>query len=214
MENETNSGWKQSEADIFWGEISPSDHILQIYENDEVFLDALTGFVGTGIHSGDSCIVIATDVHLQALNSKLENWDIDVQALVADHRYIPLNAEEILSKFMRKGWPDETLFIQTVSELLVKARGHNNRRVRAFGEMVALLWAQGYNGATVHLEHLWNKFCQSQAFCLFCAYPKVGFTEDMADSITHICGAHAKMISGSKKQLNEIFYSDVVKKAI
>src|SRR5688500_19228341 len=52
------------------------------------------------------------------------------------------------------------------------------RSVRAFGEMVAVLWANGHNGATVRLEHLWHAFCQSEAFSLFCAYPKTGFTQD------------------------------------
>jgi len=27
------SDWQQSKADIFWGEIAPCDHVVQIYEN-------------------------------------------------------------------------------------------------------------------------------------------------------------------------------------
>ena len=51
---------KQSKADTFWGEIAPCDHVVQIYETDEIFINALVGFVGDGINSNDSCIVIAT----------------------------------------------------------------------------------------------------------------------------------------------------------
>jgi hypothetical protein len=105
------------------------------------------------------------------------------------------------------GWPDENLFNNTVSEIIFKA-GCRNRRVRAFGEMVALLWAQGHNGATVQLEHLWNKFCQKQSFSLFCAYPKSGFTKNINDSITEICGCHSKMIDGSKKSMTEVLYKN------
>jgi hypothetical protein len=207
MENNDN-GWKQSKADIFWGEIAPCDHILQVYENDGVFLDTLTGFVGGGINSNESCIVIATDNHLKALETRLESYGIHIRSLISENRYMPLDATETLSRFMINGWPDERLFIQTVGELLEKARNHSRRKVRAFGEMVAILWAQGNNGATVQLEHLWNQFCEKEVFSLFCAYPKAGFTEDITDSIHHICSAHAKMINGSEKQLTEIFYRE------
>lgn len=208
-------GWKQVKADIFWGEIAPCDHVLQIYENDGFFLDALTGFVGGGINADDACIVIATDNHLKALENRLESYGIHIHALIADNRYIPMNAEVALSKFMVKGWPDENLFNQTISDLIERGRNHSNRRIRAFGEMVAILWAQGNNGATVRLEHLWNKFCQKEAFCLFCAYPKSGFTNEITESMNHICCAHAKMIGGSEKQLTEIFYREIMhKKAV
>ncbi|HYE55597.1 MAG TPA: MEDS domain-containing protein [Chitinophagaceae bacterium] len=208
MNNNNHGDWNGCKADIFWGEIAPCDHILQIYENDEVFLEALTGFVGGGINAGDSCIVIATEVHLKALESMLQRCGIHIESLIADNRLIPLDAHETLAKFMVNGWPDERLFEQTISAVLRKAHGPYNRRIRAFGEMVAILWAEGNYGATINLEHLWNKFCEKESFCLFCAYPKIGFTENMSDSINHICHSHDKLISGSEKQLTEVLYKE------
>jgi MEDS: MEthanogen/methylotroph, DcmR Sensory domain len=211
MDNSGNySEWKQTKSDIFWGEIAPCDHVVQFYENDGVFLDTLAGFVGSGINSNESCIVIATDNHLEALKTRLDSYNIPVALLITENRYIPLSVEEVLAKFMVNGWPDEDLFIKTIAEYLKAARGPNNRRVRAFGEMIAFLWAQGNCEATVNLEHLWNNFCEKEAFCLFCAYPKTGFTGDMTDSIKDICCAHSKMISGSEKQLTEIFYTRLI----
>jgi len=207
---DTNRDWQQSKANIFWGEIAPCDHVVQIYENDAIFLDALAGFVGGGINSGDCCIVLATDTHLQALEARLLKYGVHTHVLIANNSYIPLNAEELLSRFMVNGWPDEALFIKEISALIEKA-GKGNRRIRAFGEMVAILWAQGNYGATVHLEHLWNRLCEQKSFCLFCAYPKSGFTDDINTSIMHICGAHSKMISGSEKQLTEVYYRDIDK---
>jgi hypothetical protein len=211
QKKESYHDWKRSKAEIFWGEIAPCDHVVQIYENDEVFLDALSGFVGGGINAGDCVIVIATDAHLAALRNKLEGYGVHVDALISEDRYIPLNAEETLARFMLNGWPDESLFIHTVSKLLQRAR-HKNRKVRAFGEMVAILWAQGHNGATVQLEHLWNEFCEQEAFCLFCAYPKTGFTQDINASINNICKTHSKMIAGSEKQMTEIIYKSIEQK--
>jgi ribosomal protein L15 len=62
--------------------------------------------------------------------------------------------------------------------------------------MVAMLWGQGHNGATVRLEHLWHELCREEAFSLFCAYPRSGFTKDVEASIQEICSAHSKVIVG------------------
>ena len=37
------------ETKVFWGEMSPCDHLVQIYQDDEILLDSLEGFV-----AGDS----------------------------------------------------------------------------------------------------------------------------------------------------------------
>ncbi|MCE3226579.1 MAG: hypothetical protein K0S32_1130 [Bacteroidetes bacterium] len=201
--------WQTNKTHVFWGEIAPSDHLLQIYENDEVILNSLEGFIKSGLAAGESVIIIATEDHLSALNKGLLNYGLDLDALKKDFSYIPLNAHETLAKFMRNGWPEEKLFLKTVKEVISLGRGKNNRKVRAYGEMVAILWGQGHNGATVQLEHLWNKFCETEIFCLFCAYPKTGFTQDPEESIKHICSAHTKMISGLEKSKTEVFYKNL-----
>lgn len=204
-------GWNKTSSQVFWGEIAPCEHVVQIYENDEVFLDLLNGFVSGGISSGDSVVVIATAAHLKHLTQRLANVGLNVSDLVSTNQYIPLEAEDTLSRFMVNDWPDETLFNLLVSDIIAKAKT-GDRQVRAFGEMVAILWAKGQVGATVRLEHLWNKFCENEAFCLFCAYPKSGFTQDASESVMHICGAHSKMIAGVGNGKTDLFYKIVEQK--
>ena len=181
--------------DMFWGEIAPCEHLVQIYEEDDVFLDSVEGFVAGGLRAGDGVVVIATDAHLAALGERLAERGIDVDSAVADDQYIALNAEKTLARFMVNGWPDEERFEAVILDLLTRAR-KGGRRVRAFGEMVAVLWARGHNSATVRLEHLWHRFCQEEAFSLFCAYPRCGFTKDADASIKEICAAHSRLIPG------------------
>jgi hypothetical protein len=200
--------WIKTSHKVFWGEIAPCDHVVQIYETDDAFLDLLHGFVNEGLSSGDSVIVIATDAHILGLNQRLIKSGRDVNAIIDKNLYIPLDADKTLSQFMVNDWPDENLFIRVVSDLIGKAK-EDNRRVRAFGEMVALLWAKGQIGATVRLEQLWNKFCESEAFCLFCAYPKGGFTQDASESLTHICSVHSKMIAGDAASAMSILYKSI-----
>ena len=178
---------------VFWGEISPCEHLLQIYSEDAPFIDALVGFVGGGLTSGEAVVVIATPEHRAALRDRLRDEGIDLAVAIAKDQYIALDAEATLAKFMVNGWPDDARFNYAINDILDRARG-TGRRVRAFGEMVAILWGQGHNGATVRLEHLWNELCGQKTFALFCAYPRAGFTQDTADSVRAICAAHTRVV--------------------
>lgn len=189
----TTTEQQRREFEVFWGEMAPCDHLVQFYEDDAVFLDALEGFVAGGINSGDGVLIIATPTHRKALEDRLRTRGVDADATSAMGLYIALDAEESLAKFMVNGWPDDARFKQLVTELISRARGEG-RRVRAFGEMVAVLWERGHNGATVRLEHLWHRYCREESFSLFCAYPKSGFTGDAKASMQDICAAHSRVI--------------------
>ena len=180
-------------SEIFWGEISPCEHLVQIYQDDTVFLDTLEGFVAGGLRGGDGVVVIATDPHLAALEERLRAAGIDLELAALQDQYIALPAKRTLDSFMIRGWPDDVLFDRVITDLLNRA-GKGDRRVRAFGEMVALLWQDGYTGATVRLEHLWHRMCQERGFSLFCAYPRIGFTQGADLSIKEICAAHSKVV--------------------
>jgi hypothetical protein len=181
--------------EVFWGEMAPCEHLVQIYEHSSALLDSLDGFVGDGLQAGDSTIVIATANHRDALEARLQARGIDVGAARSKDQYIPLDAAGTLSTFMVGRWPDDDLFNEAVTDLLARAR-RGGRRVRAFGEMVAVLWARGDQAATVRLEHLWQRLCEAEGFSLFCAYPKVGFTQDASDSISELCAEHSRVIAG------------------
>jgi hypothetical protein len=190
----TQSKSRATELDVFCGETAPCDHVVQIYADDTTFLDSLAGFIAEGLKAEESVIVIATTPHRYSLEFRLRALGFNLAAAVKDDRYLAIDAEGALTKFMVGRWPDSDRFEPFVTDLLSRAR-KNRRRVRAFGEMVAILWAKGQSGATLQLEQLWNEFCKKEAFSLFCAYPRSGFTKDADASIQEICSAHSKVIS-------------------
>lgn len=176
----------------FWGEISACEHFVQIYEADAEFLETLTAFFGRALRQGNSAVAITTPVHSRELERRLGAAGFDVDKAKRSDQLILLDAEGTISKFLVDGWPDEERFARVVFDILARAR-RDGRKVSAFGEMVALMWAKGYHAATIRLEHLWQQLCEKESFNLLCAYPKSGFTETPIDSITRVCVAHSKV---------------------
>ncbi|MES2933696.1 MAG: MEDS domain-containing protein, partial [Pseudomonadota bacterium] len=119
--------------EVFWGEISACEHFVQIYEDDNVFMDTLEGFIRGGLLAGDAAIIIATASHLQLIEDRLEASAVDMDLFRAQDQYIALDAEKTLAEFMVNGWPDVNLFHATVNKILARARGKKGRKVRAFG---------------------------------------------------------------------------------
>lgn len=179
----------------FWAELAPSEHIVQIYSDATILMDTLEGFVAGGIRAGDAVIVIATPEHRELLTQRLSALGIDPLAARFAGSFVALDAEETLAKFMVGGWPNDDRFHEAIDALLQRPR-REGRRVRAFGEMVALLWARGNNGATVRLEYLWHKLVELEHFSLLCAYPKSGFSRGSAASLHGIFAAHSRALPG------------------
>lgn len=183
-----------TESDVFWGELAPCQHLLQIYRDDTELLDSIEQFVLSGLLNDESVLLIATEEHRSILELRLLHKKTLVDRASAEGRFLVLDAHECLSKFMRMGWPDEELFRTFIRDSLRLVQA-GPRRVRAFGEMVAVLWSQGHYEATVRLEHLWNQVIASEPICLFCAYPEIGVPKDAKQSFADICAAHSHCLN-------------------
>jgi signal transduction histidine kinase/CheY-like chemotaxis protein len=177
-----------------WRGTAESEHFVQFYESDEFLLDSLSGFVGAGLGDGDGCVVVGTREHREGLDARLRAYGIDVDAASASGQYLALDAAEVLSKFMLGGRPEPGLFAEAVGGIVRRAAA-GRPRLRIFGEMVALLWAEGNHDAAIRLEGLWNDLHRTSTFMLFCAYPIQGFGgELLAGGLGEVCTAHSRVI--------------------
>jgi DcmR-like sensory protein len=184
-------------TDGYWEDLGKCDHAVQIYGDETTFMDALEGFVASGLRKGESVILISTASHMHELEKRLRASWIDIDRARWEDRYIAVLANETLKKFMVRDEPDEALFTQAAADLLKRARGSGgDRKVRAFGEMVAILWAERHAGAAIKLENLWNKLQAVEHFPLFCAYPRLGFANDASAAIRQVCATHSRVVPG------------------
>jgi signal transduction histidine kinase len=177
-----------------WSELRESEHFVQFYEADEFLLDSLSGYVGIGLAEGDACVVVTTAPHREGLDERLRDFGLDVAEARAAGQYVSLDAAETLSKFMVGGSPSPELFNEVVGGLVGRAAA-GGRRVRIFGEMVALLWAEGNADAMLRLEGLWNELQKTRPFLLFCGYPLGEFADEAhAGPLGHVCAEHSHAI--------------------
>ena len=168
-------------------------HVVQFYEDERCLLDALRVFIREGFLRGDRCLVVATEAHCKALDERLQADGLDMHAVRARGDYLSLDASETLSTFMVNELPDETQFTESVGRLVAKLA--DGRRLRVFGEMVAVLCAEGNAAAAAALEERWNDLGRRSPFSLFCAYPLNGFHSSLhQESFAGICKQHDRVI--------------------
>lgn len=200
--------WQECNSETFWCEVGSCSHVVQLYESDDALLGLLEDFVVGGVMNEDCIIIIATKEHLHALEQRLWNYGLDVEELCTTNQYIPLDAHETLSKFMLYDRPDHDRFLEVVNELFDRVQV-TGRNLRAFGEMVAVLWQQGNRAGTMLLEQYWNELFEKEAFPLFCAYPKNIFPADTDSALLAICKAHSKLIKHSEESRFDLSYQNV-----
>lgn len=177
-----------------WAEMGDAEHFVQFYEADGFLLNSLSGFIGKAITSGDAAIVVATQEHRDGLDELLQANGLDIAGAKTSGRYVCLDAAETLSKFMVDGSPEPARFNEVIGTVIASVTDGSSR-VRAFGEMVALLWAEGNHSAAIRLEELWNNLQQSHSFSLFCAYPMNGLGgEKFIEPHGSVCSVHSRVI--------------------
>ena len=113
--------------------------------------------------------------------------EIHRQLLVVD-------AEQILERFIIDGMPDRARFETAVIPLIEKSVLDRDKCViRAYGEMVDVLWQSGQMTAAIKLEMLWNELAQTHDFSLLCGYAMGNFYKDTV--IGDICQHHTHVLS-------------------
>lgn len=198
-------------ASIRWGgrvaDLSPlamatvGTHVVQLYDEDDFLIRAVTRVAADGLASGDAVVLVATEAHREAILEALRALDIDADAARDAERLIDVDAETMLAAFMDGDDPDPMRFAGAMGAVLDRAAKTTLAgRVRAFGEMVALLWSEGRRDAALTVESLWNdQLRQRRNFSLLCAYPLAVFagTDDtprfgaMCERHTHVAPAES-----------------------
>jgi hypothetical protein len=158
-------------------------HAVQFYGNEQSLFTTVAGFLGEGLISGQPAIV-------EHLCGRL----IDCESARRSGSLLLLDAEDTLGQFMVGDAPDPDLFEQNVGRLIRQiVDGRGRPLVRAYGEMVDVLWKQGRPEAAIKLEILWNKLALKHRFALLCGYAMGNFYKQ-ARHLEDVCAQHTQLL--------------------
>ncbi|HUF36756.1 MAG TPA: MEDS domain-containing protein [Gemmatimonadales bacterium] len=192
-----------------WSELldraEPEEHFVQLYGRDDQLLTRnLTRYLAEGLRKGDALVVIATRELADAVVRNLDEESLGVSRALADGRLVLLDARATLERFLVDGQPDESLFRSVLGTVLRDTRARAlTGRLRAFGEMVGLLWADGRRAEAIRLEAYWNDLLTGSGCSLFCAYP-IDILDAASDvsGLDSVLGMHTHMYAGPKTMLS------------
>jgi hypothetical protein len=193
--------------------LEPEEHVVQLYGDDDRLLTQNVGrFLSHGLRRGDGLLVIATPEHRGTLSRQLSQ-ERGYPKAVLEGQLVFLDAEVTLNRFMVDGWPDPDRFRSIVSEALqgVQARAVHSG-VRAYGEMVGLLWKAKEYSPAIRLEELWSELLKSGGVSLFCAYPidvfssefQVGNLDALLCAHTHLLPIDSALESALNRAMDEV----------
>jgi hypothetical protein len=168
-------------------------HAVRFYEDDSSLCRIVSRFIADGIAEAQPALVIATGAHNQCILDNLTATGLDVAALQASNDLLLLDAREVLNLFMEDGLPNPEQFRHAAAAALSRVANGRKKTIRAYGEMVDLLWKDGMSAASIKLEMLWNKLAATHDFSLLCGYAMGNFYKDV--TIDDVCRHHTHRVS-------------------
>jgi hypothetical protein len=183
---------------------SGGDHFVQVYKDEAFLFEAVTEYVETGLRRGEGVVIIATPSHRAVFVQQLEDNGVAAEEALQHGQLLLLDADETLARFTTGGMPEWQSFRTLIGGVIAKLR-LEYPTVRAYGEMVDLLWQRGEREAAIRLEEFWNDLAGLQTFSLLCAYHLDNLDQAAySGPLDCICRVHSHLIAvRDYKRFNE-----------
>jgi hypothetical protein len=171
-------------------------HDVQFYQSEPYLVRTAVDFLGDAIRAGQPIIVIATDEHRRAFIDGLCAKGLDPDKLYSGQLAVWLDARETLAAFMEGPIPSRELFMATVGSVFERLLAKRYYLVvRAFGEMVDLLFKDGNEEGAVLLEQLWNELANQYKYSLLCGYAVDNFLHEAGVAgFRRVCDHHSRVV--------------------
>ncbi|MGZ5233412.1 MAG: MEDS domain-containing protein, partial [Burkholderiales bacterium] len=165
--------WDELVADA-----GPSDHIVQLYQDEDFLNRAVCRFAGAALANGEGLILVPTLAHWNGIRPRLEAEGVNVEMAQERGQLTVVDADQCLPRFMRDAMPDSPVFLGLAADIIGRNRGRYPR-MRWWGEMVNVLWEQGNPAASMHLEDLFDQLGHTHDVALFCSFLMDNFNGDI-----------------------------------
>ena len=171
-------------------------HAVQFYKDDASLAKTVARFFEDGLRAGEPAVMIATPSHTKAILRALSVTGCNVQSLRRTGRLQTLDATR--SSLLSWAAGRLTRFSSRATWAMSSNGCAEDRRpcpIRAYGEMVDLLWQRGNTDAAIRLEILWNQLASNYEFSLMCGYAVGQFYKETRDPrYEDICAQHSDVL--------------------
>ena len=171
-------------------------HIVQLYQDDDFYGEAISHFTAEGLARGESIILVATQPHWKNISGRLRGKGLDTERLFREGQLTLLDADETLPKFMAGNLPDGGIFKPLARQTIARARADGKfRRVRWWGEMVNCLYVDGNVAGSNRLEQFFDEVAHEENIAIFCSFlmdkydPKI-----YEEAFGNVCSTHRHVI--------------------
>lgn len=187
----TNAPWKKLLA-----EPGENGHIVQLYQDDEFYGEAIAHFAAEGLARGESIILVATKLHWRVISRQLRSRGIDPEARLREGQLTLLDADETLPTFMHGNVPDGDIFKLLARRTIARAKGDGKfTRVRWWGEMVNVLYVDGNPRGSTQLEEFFDEIAHEENIPVFCSFLMDRFDSRIyEEAFGNLCRTHSHVI--------------------
>jgi hypothetical protein len=176
-------------------------HVVKFYNDEESLGHTVAEFLAAGLRDRLPAIIIATPAHRTLIGRQLEERSLNVRQLEGQGDLQMLDADEVLDRIMVGNEPDSVLFQATVDGLIERAcQGGPARPIRAYGELVDVLWKGANADGAIRLEKLWNRVTTQGQLSVLCGYAVGNFYQPITSgpNFQTVCDQHNHIIPAEK----------------
>lgn len=184
--------WKQALDDPAAG-----GHVVQIYRDPAFQAKAVATWTGAALRDGGGAVLLCMPESAARILPELRREGFDPDALAAAGRLAILDADAVLGRCAKGGTLNVPRFRKEIQAAIAGARaaGAKGVEVRAWGELVSLLWEREDRPMAREVELIWNEIARAEGIRLLCSYRL-----DNLEHRTHqgllreLCESHTRLV--------------------
>jgi hypothetical protein len=178
-------------------EPSRDRHVVQLYRDEGVLRRAVVAWIAPSLRAGGGAALLCTHAHATELRRELREAGLGPEVLERAGRLVFVDAREAMARFLVGDAVDAAAFKALGAEIFGKIRQASTpgREIRAWGEIVDVLWKEERPETAMLLEALWNDVIVEQQIRLLCSYEVDNLDpESHAGTIRDMCGSHSLLV--------------------
>jgi anti-sigma regulatory factor (Ser/Thr protein kinase) len=169
-----------------------AEHAVDFYRADDELVPRVAAYLKEALAADRVAVVIATEPHFVAMRQELAATGIDVQGAIDGARLIFLDANAAVDRLIVGGRIDREAFDREIGDTM-RTACERGGEVRAYGEIVDLLWQAGNTPGAIELERLWNELIAELRFELLCAYhSEAAGAPEHRHALQEVCQLHTR----------------------